>query len=152
MTKRRETKPELHEPSRGSGGGGNLEEDSFYATDGGAAELVSREEVTRRQESGGTVTLQQEYICYTYDSLNQVTAMTTYAGVYGGTESHAILTSETFAYDAVGNRTDLGYTSDIMNRYLTDAQGNSLSYNARGDLTGNSTWDFTMDERSPQMS
>jgi hypothetical protein len=101
-----------------------FEEDLFYTAGSGAAELVARQEITRRVESGGgggTVTLQQEYICFTYDSLNQVTGMTTYGGVYGGTESHAILASETFAYDAVGNRTDLGYTSDIMNRYLTDA-------------------------------
>jgi RHS repeat-associated protein len=130
--------------------GGDLiyEEDLFYTTGSGAAALVARQEITQRVESGGgggTVTLEHEYICYTYDSLNQVTAMTTYGGVYGGTESHAILASETFAYDSLGNRIDLGYTADNMNRYLTDAQGNSLSYNAQGDLTHTTTWDYTWD-------
>jgi RHS repeat-associated protein len=71
--------------------------------------------------------------------------MTTYFGVYGSTENHYTLASETFAYDSLGNRTDLGFTSDEMNRYLTDADGNDLSYNARGDLTQTTAWDYTWD-------
>ena len=118
----------------------------FYPDPGQAHyDDVTRKQITRVVTSGTASSTVYSYVLYTYDSLNELTAMTTYDGVYGGTESHATLASETFAYDALGNRTNLGFTSNIMNQYVTDANGHALSYNAAGDLTHTYTWDYTFD-------
>jgi hypothetical protein len=70
------------------------EEDLYYPAAGTAHyDQVSRKQITKRLESGGTATTQHFYTCYSYDSLNQLTDMTTYSGVYGSTESHTTLAS-----------------------------------------------------------
>jgi hypothetical protein len=103
---------------------------------------ISRKQVTSLGTSG-TLTAHY-YVTYSYDALNQLTGTTTYNGVYGSTESHFTIATETFAYDALGNRTNLNAAGtaniDIMNQYIADAN----SHKARGvDVD---QWTVTLDE------
>jgi RHS repeat-associated protein len=119
------------------------QEDLTYPSAGSAHyDQVSRKQVTSLGTSG-TLTAHY-YVTYSYDALNQLTGTTTYNGVYGSTESHFTMASETFAYDALGNRTNLNAAGtaniDIMNQPIADANSHTLTWDTRGNLTG--TWEY----------
>ncbi len=116
------------------------QEDYTYPASGAHMDQISRKQVTRLLDTAGTETF---YITYAYDGQNQLTAMSTYSGVYGSTESHTTLASQTWAFDALGNRTDL--TTNIMNEYTADDNSHALAYDARGNLTQTYTFDYTYD-------
>jgi RHS repeat-associated protein len=121
------------------GGTTIYEEDLTYPAAGSAHyDQISRKQVTSLILNGTTSSTVYYYVSYDYDSLNQLTSMVTTSGVYGSTESHTTLASESYAYDALGNRTDL--PSNIMNLYTQDANGHTLTWDARGNLTG--TWEI----------
>ena len=65
-----------------------------------------------------------------------------YSGTYG--QGGTLEYSETFTYDSLGNRTNLNANGtaniDSMNQYIADGNSHTLTYDARGNLTG--TWDY----------
>jgi len=75
-------------------------------------------------------------MCYTYDSLSRLTART-----IKNLNDNAVISTETFTYDAAGNiigADDDSCTYDINNR-LTSFNGNTVSYDLDGNMLSNGT-------------
>ena len=75
-------------------------------------------------------------MCYTYDSLNRVTART----VKNAT-TNEVISTETFTYDAAGNITDAPdscFAYDTNNRLIV-FNGNSVTYDLDGNMLSNAT-------------
>ena len=88
-------------------------------------------------------------MCYTYDSLNRVTART----VKNATTSEVIST-ENFNYDAAGNVTDAPnscFQYDTNNR-LVVFNGVSVSYDMDGNMLDNGTLTCTYDSANRLVS
>lgn len=115
-------------------------EDYTYPASGSHLNQLSRKQVARLLDNGST---EHFYITYSYDALNQLTGVTTYNGVYGSTESHATLATQTWAFDAQGNRTDV--TTNNMNQITVDENSHAQSYDARGNLIQTYTFNYTYD-------
>ena len=82
-------------------------------------------------------------MCYTYDVLNRVTART----VKNAT-TDAVISTETFTYDAAGNITggsaSTTFVYDTNNRLVT-YNGNAVSYDLDGNMLSNSSLTCTYD-------
>ena len=82
-------------------------------------------------------------MCYTYDSLNRVTART-----IKNLTDDTVISTETFTYDAAGNITDdsadTTFVYDTNNR-LTSYNGNTVSYDLDGNMLSNGTLNCTYD-------
>ncbi len=81
-------------------------------------------------------------LCYAYDNLNRVTART-----IKNATTNAVISTETFTYDAAGNITDAPdscFQYDTNNR-LTVFNGNSVSYDMDGNMLNNSVQSFAYD-------
>lgn len=81
-------------------------------------------------------------MCYTYDSLNRVTART-----IKNAATNAVISTETFNYDAAGNITDAPdscFQYDTNNR-LISFNGNTVSYDLDGNMLNNGVKSFTYD-------
>ena len=82
-------------------------------------------------------------MCYTYDSLNRVTART-----IKNATTNAVISTETFTYDAAGNITggsaDDTFAYDTNNR-LTTFNGNAVNYDLDGNMLNNGATSFTYD-------
>ena len=81
-------------------------------------------------------------MCYTYDSLNRVTART----VKNAT-TNEVISTETFTYDTAGNITDAPdscFSYDTNNRLIV-FNGNSVSYDLDGNMLDNGEQEFTYD-------
>jgi RHS repeat-associated protein len=114
-------------------------------------------------KSGTAVTL--SYYNYTYDSANRVSteshSSTVGTTVYSGTNTYTydstnqLLStgSETFTYDANGNRTTSGYTTGADNRTTTDGVY-TYTYDSAGNLiekckgSGLETWYYGYDNKN----
>ncbi len=80
-------------------------------------------------------------LCYTYDSLNRVIKRTV------KNLSNAVLSEETYSYDAAGNMTDAPdscFAYDTNNR-LTTFNCNCVSYDADGNMRNNGALSFNYD-------
>ena len=113
-----------------------IEQDDYaYPTPGTLtlhADQVSYKQVTRLLANATGSTSDAYFQVYTYDDLNQLTHVATYAGTYNANYTTSSPTSsENFTYDSLGNRTGGGFTTNSMNQYLTDAAGHALTYDAR---------------------
>ena len=81
-------------------------------------------------------------MCYTYDSLNRVTART-----IKNICDNSVVSTETFSYDAAGNITDAPdscFEYDTNNR-LTTFKGSSVSYDMDGNMLSNGSLTCTYD-------
>ena len=81
-------------------------------------------------------------MCYTYDSLSRVTART-----IKKLSDNAVISTETFTYDAAGNITDAPdscFQYDTNNRLIV-FNGNSVSYDMDGNMLNNGVQGFTYD-------
>ena len=73
-------------------------------------------------------------MCYTYDNLNRVTART-----IKNATTNAVISAETFNYDAAGNITDAPnscFEYDVNNR-LVVFNGNTVEYDMDGNMLSN---------------
>ena len=112
--------------------------DSFYP-DG------QREKVTTTRLVG--TTLQTTYVIYGYDSYNQLDSIETYnPGAVTPTST------QTFTFDAMGNRIDGGFTltstndNKGLNQYTTiSAGGPTLTYDTVGNLTFDGSYHYSFD-------
>ena len=81
-------------------------------------------------------------MCYTYDSLNRVTARTVKK-----LSDNSVVSTETFSHDAAGNVTGAPNSSfqyDTNNR-LTSFNGTIFTYDARGRRMTKNSITFTYD-------
>ena len=81
-------------------------------------------------------------MCYTYDSLSRVTART-----IKKLSDNAVISTETFTYDAAGNIIDAPdscFQYDTNNRLIV-FNGNSVSYDMDGNMLNNGVQGFTYD-------
>ena len=82
-------------------------------------------------------------MCYTYDSLSRVTART-----IKNATTNAVISTETYAYDAAGNmiddNTETAFGYDANNR-LVNFGGNTVSYDLDGNMLANGTLTCTYD-------
>ena len=81
-------------------------------------------------------------MCYTYDSLSRVTART-----IKKLSDNAVISTETFTYDAAGNITDAPdscFQYDTNNR-LISFNGNTVNYDLDGNMLNNGVQSFTYD-------
>ena len=89
-------------------------------------------------------------MCYTYDSLNRVTART-----IKSLTDDTVISTETFTYDATGNITggsaDTTFVYDTNNR-LTSYNGNAVSYDLDGNMLSNGTVNCTHDSANRLVS
>ena len=96
--------------------------------------------------SGAAVFLQKiansTKMCYTYDNLNRVTARTV-----KNLSDNAVISTESFTYDAAGNITDAPdscFQYDTNNR-LVVFNGSTVSYDLDGNMLSNGVQSFTYD-------
>ena len=81
-------------------------------------------------------------MCYTYDSLNRVTARS-----IKNSSDNSVISTEVFTYDAAGNITDAPdscFVYDVNNRLVTFC-GNTVSYDLDGNMLNNGVESFTYD-------
>jgi RHS repeat-associated protein len=77
---------------------------------------------------------------YTYDSYDHLSGETIKDG------SGTLLSQYTYTYDALGNRTDTGYSVNALNQYtLIPGVEDTLTYDARGNMTYDGTRVMTYD-------
>ncbi len=89
---------------------------------------------------------------YTYDSIDRLTGAFTLSGATFPTSS------ESFTYDATGNRTistldskNRSYSGNTLNQYTSVSSGSTLTkytYDANGNLTNNKVFTFTYDYKN----
>ena len=88
-------------------------------------------------------------MCYTYDSLNRVTART-----IKNATTNAVISTETFTYDAAGNITDAPdscFQYDTNNR-LVVFNGNTVNYDLDGNMLSNGEQNFAYDSANRLVS
>jgi RHS repeat-associated protein len=104
---------------------------------------MERMNVTRTTSGGAPESF---YVTYAYDDLNQLTSTITYPGTYIEGQTPTPTSSESFAFDDIGNRTD-GFQSNSLNEYTQSptASGSQLQYDAHGNLTQDETYSYEYD-------